>query len=271
MCITRFGPKLLYTLCIQKGIQTESVMPLTLKQSAQAARPSVKLNIAEEVFLRLRDMAICYELKPGERLNEVELSTRLGVSRTPVREALYRLAQDGFLVESGRGYSRRALDVKETMSLFEARTAVEVECARLAASRGSEQALTDIETFLDNSVRTSTTSPVAHLVELDEGFHEHIALAANNGELLRMLKSVNERIRFIRWISMETVGEYYTQAEHRKILLALKQRDAVTAEQLIRSHIGRRNDQIVQAITTGLARIYLGAHLGDTSETLAPR
>jgi DNA-binding GntR family transcriptional regulator len=246
-------------------------MPATLKQSEQAPRPTVKLNIAEEVFLRLRDMAIRYELKPGERLNEVELSTRLGVSRTPVREALYRLAQDGFLVASGRGYSRRALEVKETMNLFEARAAVEVECVRLAATRGTEQAISNIEAFLDNSVRTPTTSPVAHLVELDEGFHEHIALAANNNELLRMLKSVNERIRFIRWISMETVGEYYTQAEHRKILLALKQRDAATAEQLIRSHIDRRNDQIVQAITTGLARIYLGPHPGDTSETLTPR
>jgi DNA-binding GntR family transcriptional regulator len=226
----------------------------TTKSEAGTAKP----NLAGEVFSRLRDMAIRYELKPGERLNEVELAERLGVSRTPVREALYRLAQDGFLVESGRGYSRRPLDVKETLDLYEARSAIEAECVRLVALRGTDKALDEIEKFLESSVKAPSKAPAAKLVELDEGFHERIARAAGNAELLRMLRSLNERIRFIRWISMETVGRDNTQAEHRRILEALRTRDASAAEQMIRGHITKRTDQIVEAITTGLARIYLG-------------
>jgi DNA-binding GntR family transcriptional regulator len=233
------------------------------RQSTKSDAAPVKTNLAEEVFARLRDMAIRYELKPGERLNEVELAERLGVSRTPVREALYRLAQDGFLVESGRGYSRRPLDVKETLDLYEARSAVEAECVRLAAVRASDKALDDIEKFLESSIRTPSNAPASKLVELDEGFHERIARAANNTELLRMLTSLNERIRFIRWISMETVGRDNTQAEHRRIIAALRTRKADLAEQLIRGHITKRTDQIVAAITAGLARIYLGPTRGD--------
>ncbi|WP_321897042.1 GntR family transcriptional regulator [Burkholderia cepacia] len=219
---------------------------------------AAKSNLAGEVFARLRDMAIRYELKPGERLNEMELAEKLGVSRTPVREALYRLAQDGFLVESGRGYSRRPLDVKETIDLYEARKAVERECVRLAAERASDDALHELGEFLKSSMKAPSDLPTVQLVEFDEGFHERIARASGNAELLRMLISLNERIRFIRWISMESVGRDNTQSEHRKILAALRARDGDTAVQLIDRHIHRRNDQIVKAITAGLARIYIG-------------
>ena len=72
-----------------------------------------------DVFQTLRDMAISYALKPGERLNEIELAEQLGVSRTPVREALARLATHGFLEESSRGYVRRPLDIRETPEFLE--------------------------------------------------------------------------------------------------------------------------------------------------------
>lgn len=220
--------------------------------------PSPKPNLASEVYAQLRDMAIRYDLKPGERLNEVELAERLGVSRTPVREALYRLAQDGFLIESGRGYSRRPLDIKETLDLYEARRAVEIECVRLAVERASDETLDAIDGFLQQSIDTPADASASRLVELDEEFHERIALAADNAELLRMLKSLNDRIRFLRWIKMETVGRDNTQAEHRRIVDALRKRDVALAEQLVRGHITRRTDQIVDAIKAGLARIYLG-------------
>jgi DNA-binding GntR family transcriptional regulator len=226
------------------------------KSSAEEPSPP-KQNIADEVFSQLRDMAIRYELKPGERLNEVDLSARLGVSRTPVREALNRLAQEGFLVPSGRGYSRKRLDVKETLDLYEARSAVEAECARLAALRATDEALDEIDDFLKSSAKMPLDTPATRLVELDEAFHERIARAAGNMELLRILISVNQRIRFIRWINMEKVGRDNTQAEHRKILAALRKRDADTCVALLRVHITRRTDQIVEAITAGLARIYL--------------
>ncbi|MBN9324433.1 MAG: GntR family transcriptional regulator, partial [Delftia acidovorans] len=84
---------------------------------------NIRHERGSSVYSTLRDMAISYEFKPGERLSESELALRLGVSRTPVREALTRLVADGFLLPASRGYMRRELDVKESLDLYEARVA----------------------------------------------------------------------------------------------------------------------------------------------------
>lgn len=205
----------------------------------------------------LRDMAIAYQFKPGERLSEIELAERLGVSRTPVREALTRLVTEGFLQTATRGYMRRPLEVQETLDLYEARVAIERECLRLALERATDAQLQEARVYLEESRTVAGSTPVQQLVELDEGFHLRIADMASNSELRRMLVSLNERIRFIRWIDMENVGRDSTQHEHQEILQALTARDAALSERLLSGHIALRRDQIVDAIARGLARIYL--------------
>ena len=93
----------------------------------------------------------------------------------------------------------------------------------------------------------------------DKALHLDLRIAdmAGNSELRRMLVSLNERIRFIRWIDMENVGRDSTQHEHQEILQALTARDAALSERLLSGHIAFRRDQIVDAIARGLARIYL--------------
>ena len=218
---------------------------------------AVRRERGSSVLSILRDMAISYQLKPGERLSEIELAERLGVSRTPVREALNTLATDGFLVASSRGFARRPLDIQEMQDLYEARMAVERECLRLAMERATAEQIRALITFLEHSKSVSHDTPVRELVALDESFHLQIADMAGNAELRRMLASLNERIRFIRWIDMETVGRDSTQKEHQQIARALKARDWVAGERHLGAHIGLRREQIVEAITRGLARIYL--------------
>ena len=111
--------------------------------------------------------------------------------------------------------------------------------------------------YLEESRTVAGSTPVQQLVELDEGFHLRIADMAGNSELRRMLVSLNERIRFIRWIDMENVGRDSTQHEHQEILQALTARDAALSERLLSGHIALRRDQIVDAIARGLVRIYL--------------
>jgi DNA-binding GntR family transcriptional regulator len=211
------------------------------------------------VFEALRDMAISYQLKPGERLSEIELAERLGVSRTPVREALARLVNDGFLLPATRGFVRRPLDVQETLDLYEARVAVESACLSLAILRATDEDIAQARTYLAASQKAPPDAPVEQLVELDEGFHLRIADMARNQELRRMLGVLNERIRFIRWIDMENVGRNATQKEHQQILKALAARDETAAQRVLKEHIGLRKEQIVDAIAKGLARIYLPA------------
>lgn len=122
--------------------------------------------------------------------------------------------------------------------------------------------------YLEESRTVAGSTPVQQLVELDEGFHLRIADMAGNSELRRMLVSLNERIRFIRWIDMENVGRDSTQHEHQEILQALTARDAALSERLLSGHIALRRDQIVDAIARGLARIYLPQEQAPT--TAAP-
>jgi DNA-binding GntR family transcriptional regulator len=218
-----------------------------------------KRTLGSDVFEALRKMAISYEMKPGERLNELDLAEKLGVSRTPVREALKRLAAEGLLMESSRGYVRRPLEIQEMFNLYEARVAIERECFRLAFERATEEDLRDISDYLKASMHVPADTNIEQLVELDEGFHLRIAAMSKNAELKRILISLNERIRFIRWIDMENVGRDSTQKEHWEIVNALLDRDMERGLARISSHISVRREQIVDKITKGLARIYIPA------------
>lgn len=218
---------------------------------------SGKRGRGSDVFVALRKMAISYQMKPGERLNELDLAEQFGVSRTPIREALTRLASEGLLIESSRGYVRKPLEIQEMTDLYEARMAVERECLRLAFERASPDELQEISDYLKSSMDVPASASTETLVELDEGFHLRIAAMAKNTELKRMLISLNERLRFVRWIDMENVGRDSTQQEHLKIVEALVARDVDRAQDILNSHISMRRERIVETITKGLAKIYL--------------
>ena len=228
----------------------------TSKVSAGAIS-TVRRNRGSDVLNRLREMAISYELKPGERLSEIELTERLGVSRTPVREALNRLVTDGFLEPASRGFVRRPLDVQETLDLYEARLAIERECLRLAFERATPEQINEARAFLSNSQAAAPNAPVRELVALDEAFHLRISAMAGNDELKRLLENLNQRIRFVRWLSMESVGRDSTQHQHQQLLDALADGRVDQAQRCLTDHITVRREQVVEAIKRGLARIYL--------------
>lgn len=227
------------------------------RASAGTTISKVRRERGSDVLNRLRDMAIAYEFKPGERLSEIELAERLGVSRTPVREALARLVTDGFLEPASRGFVRRPLDVQETMDLYEARLAIECECLRLALKRATPEQIKEARQYLARTRQVQAHTPIRELVELDEAFHLRIAAMAHNSELVRLLENLNQRIRFVRWLSMESVGRESTQDQHQQLLNALADGKAEEAQRCLTDHITMRREQVVEAIKLGLARIYL--------------
>ena len=236
--------------------------PRQMAVQAAGAISSARRERGSDVLNRLRDMAIAYELRPRERLSEIDLAERLGVSRTPVREALARLVTDGFLAPASRGFVRRPLDVQETLDLYEARLAIERECLRLALERATPAQIAEARDFLASSRAVAPDAPVRELVALDEAFHLRIAAMARNAELLRLLENLNQRIRFVRWLAMERVGRDSTQRQHQQLLDALAAGDAEAAQQCLGQHIGLRREQVVEAISRGLARIYLPDEAG---------
>ncbi|PWE29756.1 GntR family transcriptional regulator [Pararhodobacter marinus] len=212
----------------------------------------------ERVYEELREQAIRFDLLPGDRINEVELSKRFGVSRTPLREALNRLVADGFLTfTAGKGFFRRNLEVKEVFDLYEMRQRLEMMLAELAVERASPEAIEEIRGFLEISRREDPTRSVYDLVRLDEGFHERLAALSGNVEMLNVLKDINARIRFVRWVNMERGRRTRTQGEHLEILEAVAAGDAGRARDLLQTHIDGRLEQITEAIRDGYAMIYM--------------
>jgi DNA-binding GntR family transcriptional regulator len=216
-----------------------------------------KPSRAESLYLTVKDMAILFKFKPGERINEVELAQRLGASRTPLREALNRLVAEGFLVlKQDRGFFCRDLKPREMFELYQFRAVLEVAAIRLACEQATEQEVTDLAHFLDQTGPQEGDRSSEELVALDEFFHEKIMALSRNMEMSRTLENINARIKYFRWVDMDSKREA-TQHEHRAIVQALMARDADLAAHRMNAHITRRLEQITAAIKESYSRIYL--------------
>lgn len=218
-------------------------------------------SVVDRVYGELRSMAIRFEFKPGERLHEGDLAKRLGVSRTPLREALHRLNIEGFLrISPGRGFFCRELDAQEIFDLYELRKSLEVAAVRLSAERASDADIDALYNALDDAGLIATDSAETERVELDEKFHERLMMLSGNAEMLHVLRNVNARIRFVRRTDMTIANRMSTQQEHRLVLDRLRERDADGAAAILAQHIDRRIDRINAAIKEGFAQIYMAGN-----------
>lgn len=201
-----------------------------------------------------------FRFLPGERLNEAVLAKELGVSRTPLREALNRLSAEGFLTFSANnGFFRKSIDVKEIFDLYEFRMYLEESAVRLAVDRAKDEDLQALAEFSQASAREDPARTVGDLVSLDEQFHERLIALSGNEQMCDALRNINARIQFVRWLDMaERRSE--TQNQHLLIISALKARDAQAAEQTIRNHIAHRLDQIVEKVERSYGRIFVRKH-----------
>jgi DNA-binding GntR family transcriptional regulator len=214
---------------------------------------------AESLYLAVKDMAILFEFKPGERINEVALARRLGASRTPLREALNRLVAEEFLVlKQDRGFFCRDLKPREMFELYQFRAVLEVAAVRLACEQATEREVTDLAHFLDQTGPEEGGRSSHELVALDEKFHQMIMALSRNMEMCRTLENVNARIKYFRWVDMDSKRPG-TQHEHRAIVQALMARDPDLAAHHMNAHIARRLDQIAAAVKESISRIYLVA------------
>jgi DNA-binding GntR family transcriptional regulator len=231
------------------------------------ADPPQPFRSADRVYDAVKSMAITYGFRPGERINEVDLARQLNVSRTPLREALNRLVTEGFLTTRlNKGFFARTLDSNEVFNLYEFRSAVEQAAVLAACERATKDELQALEKFVLASKDKKEDVLATKLLKLDEEFHERLARATHNDEFLRSIRGINARIHFVRWIDMQSGRRARTQNEHLQIVHALKKRDANGAARLMRDHISRRLDQIVEVIRAGFAEIYMGNSLASHAE-----
>ncbi|MGI9371597.1 MAG: GntR family transcriptional regulator [Hyphomicrobiales bacterium] len=209
-----------------------------------------------QIYRTLREMTVNFSLRPGERINEVALARELGVSRTPLREALNRLVAESFIdFEPGRGFVCRKLSVADVYDLYQMRIAVETFSVRMAVEKASDNELARIADFWEHASGDAGYS-LEQMLAYDEHFHESIAALTENKELMRTLKNINARIRFFRWVDMEE-RRPRTRTETRDIIAAMQKRDADNAVHLMQAHISRRSDEIADALKECYAKLFL--------------
>lgn len=221
----------------------------------------------DRVYATLRDMAINFDFKPGERLNETHLTSKLNVSRTPLREALNRLVAEGFLtLAKGQGFFCRALSPEQILELYQLRCALETEALRHGIDRASDAEITDFCTYLDATEKTyDSCDDLTELLKMDEEFHMRLASLSGNNELCRMLNNVNERIRYVRLVNLRQLrgmdrteaGENTFLSAHRTIANAVQNRDTPTALTALRAHIERRSEQTIELVRLAYSQLYV--------------
>lgn len=203
-------------------------------------------KLAEQVYTRLKAELHDFLWIAGDRFTEVEIGQRLGVSRTPVREALFRLRNEGFIeVESKTGWFVRPIDFDRLEQLYDLRILLETAClARLAQRSEDPPELA--------ALRAVWLVPAAERLDdgravgaLDEAFHAALVSAAGNAEITRVHQEVTERIRIVRRLDFTRADRIEaTYQEHAKILRAVIQRKTDAAQSLLRSHIEQSKAEV---------------------------
>lgn len=190
------------------------------------------------------------ELAPGSRLKDFELARRLGVSNTPLREAIRRLAAES-LVEtiSRRGTFVKKLSIEEVERLYEIREALEMLATRLSAARASDEALQEVLSSANLHIKAVKRGDRHEYLSLDRRFHELIAEGSKNSILVSMLNSIADRIHIVRRLTSNLTQDVVTGKEHQEIAEALVKRDGERAAGLIRNHIQKHCARVLNTLS----------------------
>ena len=208
--------------------------------------PPARSSLAEQVYATLKAELHDFRWVPGDRLSEGELGQRLGVSRTPVREALFRLRNEGLLaVEAKSGWYVRPIDFERLDQLYDLRIVLELASVdRLVARRDDPPGLDALKAAWLVPVAERLADPRA-VGSLDEAFHATLVGATGNAELARVHQDVTERIRIVRRLDFTRPDRIEaTYAEHAKVLRAIIQRKADPARLMLRSHIEQSKTEV---------------------------
>ncbi|MCB1390339.1 MAG: GntR family transcriptional regulator [Rhodobacteraceae bacterium] len=201
------------------------------------SEPNPDLPQGQEAYRRLIAEIRAGGLKPGDRLLEVDLANRLGISRTPVREAIRQLEGDGLVAHVPRlGASVRQLDPGEVTELYEMRGVLEGTAARLAARTASDVERAELDGI--NAEMAAAQGNPARLYELNRQFHAALLDAARNRYLARSVAGLQKTLLLLGPTTMEQEDRARDAVdEHAAVLDALRARDETGAEQAMRRHV----------------------------------
>lgn len=203
--------------------------------------------LGEVVFEYLRESILNGTLRPGERLMEISLAEQMGVSRTPVREAIRKLEKEKFVEMIPRkGAYVADLTAKDILDVLEMRIILEGFAAALAAERMTEDELADLISSYDKFEEAVKEENRSYMLEMDNEFHNHIFKATKNNKLIEIVKDLHDQFQRFRLIYFNEFDNYSElQTWHERILKAIKERNASDAREAAEQHVQLIMDIVV--------------------------
>jgi DNA-binding GntR family transcriptional regulator len=209
-------------------------------------------TLADEVYEVIRNRILSFDLPPGTRVKDSQLAASLGISNTPVREALRRLEEASLLeTQPRRGTFVKQLNRSEIEGLYEVREALEELAVRLAAERSSDALVDQMIDMASLHAQSVERQAVDEYLELDRRFHDLIAEGANNPILGAMLRSLADRIHIFRRIDLGQIQDQMSAQEHREIAQALRRRDSSLAAHLMSQHLQKTRNRVLAMLDSG--------------------
>ena len=224
-------------------------------QNSPETQPFPRIEVSplsELAYNLLRERILSKELAPGERLDLPRISKQLGISKTPLREAIHRLEIEGLIEirpRSGTFVSR--LDPVQVSESFELRTVLETYAAGLAAKECTQadlEALAELVSRIESIVRSGKEEDVyPRYLELDHAFHRTLVVLSGNERLIAAHERENLHAQMARIRYRSSAKDLLTSLkEHRLILAALQERDAQAARQVVEAHLNRSRQALLE-------------------------
>ena len=197
------------------------------------------LPLRDVVFNTLRHAIITGEFAPGERLMEITLANRLGVSRTPVREAIRKLELEGLVTMIPRkGAQVAKITEKNLRDVIEIRCVLEEFAASLACERITDEEKDEMKALHRQFVQSAKTHDILDIVEKDEQFHDAIFKATKNDRLITIINNLREQFYRYRMEYVKDIEQHSILVkEHEELMTAIFHKDSETAKQIMHTHL----------------------------------
>ena len=208
------------------------------------------LPLRDVVFNTLRQAILTGELKPGERLMEIHLANRLGVSRTPIREAIRKLELEGLVTMIPRRGAEVAQITEKSMNdVLEVRRALDALCVELACDRITKEELESLKQACDNFELAVKTKDVKKIAQADVALHDIIVQATGKSWLIQLVNNLSEQMYRYRFEYIKDISQHERLVEeHRIIYQGIVDQDKETASLAAKLHIDNQKKAIIRQI-----------------------
>ena len=210
-------------------------------------------NLGTQVFEKVKGMILRGDIPPGIRIIENELADSMGISRTPVREAVHRLAAEGFLDPLPKGgYAVRGLTVSGVEETFDIRSSLESFAAFLAAKRFTDEELLPLEENIDEFQRCLDGNDLSRLTRINTDFHELLYALSRSPRLIKMINDLRDDIFLLRKVMLNSADmARLSNKDHQEMIRAMKRGESEKVEKLVKEHILRGKEYVLKQIGKG--------------------